>query len=141
MMHKTKKFIKNNKNALRIKKKKKEYSIQYNSTEYLLLCNDFPGSSIGKESTYNVGEPSSIPGSGRSPGEGIGYPLQHGWASLVAQMVRNTSAIWETWVQSPGWENPLEKGMATHSSIVAWKILMERKAWWAAVHGARKSQT
>ena len=112
-----------------------------------ILCNElqspmgFPGSSAGKESTCNAGDPGLIPGSGRSPGEGIGYPLQHGWASLVAQMVRNTSAIWETWVQSPGWENPLEKGMATHSSIVAWKILMERKAWWAAVHGARKSQT
>ena len=110
MMHKTKKFIKNNKNALIIKKKKRILQ---------LLCNDFPGSSVGKESTCNVGESSSIPGSGRSPGEGIGYPFQHGWASLVVQMVRNASAMWETWVQSLVWENPLEKGMATHSSIVA----------------------
>ena len=122
-------------------KKKKEYSIQYNSIECLLLCNDFPGSSVGKESTCNAGEPSSFPGSGRSPGEGVGYPLQHAWASLVAQMVKNASAMWETWVLSLGWEDPLEKGMATHSSIVVWKILMERKAWWAAVHGVRKSQT
>ena len=50
----------------------------------------------------NAGDPSSIPGSGRSPGEGIGYPLQYCWASLVAQLVKNPPAVWETWVQSLG---------------------------------------
>ena len=63
-----------------------------------------------------------IPGSVRSPGEGIGYPLQYLWASLVAQMVKNLPAMWETWVQSQGWEDPLEEGMATHSIILAWRI-------------------
>ena len=53
--------------------------------------------------------------SGRSPGEAIGYPLQYPWASLVAQLVKNPSAMWETWVRSLGWEDPLEKGKATHS--------------------------
>ena len=59
----------------------------------------FPGSSASKESTCNAEDPSSIPGSGRSPGEGIGYPLQYSWASLVAQMVKNPPAMWETWVE------------------------------------------
>jgi len=55
----------------------------------------------------------------RSSGEGIGYPLQYSWTSLVAQTVRNTSAMREIWVQSLSWEDPLEEGMATHSSILA----------------------
>ena len=63
-----------------------------------------------------------IPGSGSSPGKGIGYPLQYSWASLVAQTGKNPSAMQETWLQSLGWEDPLEEGMATHSSILAWKI-------------------
>ena len=63
-----------------------------------------------------------IPGSGRSAKEGIGYSLQYSWASLVAQLVKNPPAIWESWVQSLGWEDPLEKGKATYSSIVAWRI-------------------
>ena len=62
-------------------------------------------------------------------------------ASLVAQMVKNPPAMWETWVQSLGWEDTLEEGMATHSRILAWRILMGRGAWWATVHGATKSQT
>ena len=66
--------------------------------------------------------PSLIPGSGRSAKEGIGYSLQYSWASLVAQLVKNPPAIWESWVQSLGWEDPLEKGKATYSSIVAWRI-------------------
>ena len=84
----------------------------------------FPDSSVGKESTCNAGDPSLIPGSGRSPREGIGYPLQYSWASLVAQLVRNPPAIWKTWDRSLGWEDkiPLEKGKATHSSILAWRI-------------------
>ena len=82
----------------------------------------FPGSSAGKESACNAGDPSSIPGLGRSPGEGIGYLLQYSWTSSVAQMVKNLPAVQETWVQSLGWEDPLEEGMATHSSILAWRI-------------------
>jgi len=81
----------------------------------------FPGSSVGKESACNAGDPGSIPGSGRSAGEGIGYLLQYSWASLVAQLVENQSAMWETWIQSLGWEDPLEKGKATHSGILAWR--------------------
>ena len=77
-----------------------------------------PGSSAGKESAYNPGDPGSIPWLGRSAGEGIGYPLQYSWASLVAQLVKNLPAMWETWVQSLGWEDSLEKGKATHSSIL-----------------------
>ena len=57
----------------------------------------FPGSSVGKESACNAGDPGSIPGSGRSPGEGMGYPLQCSWASLVAQLVKNLPAVHETW--------------------------------------------
>ena len=75
--------------------------------------------------------PGSIPGSGGSAGEGIGYPLQYSWAFLVAQMVKNPPAMWETWVRSLGWEDPLEEGLATHSSILAWSIPMDRGAWWA----------
>ena len=63
-----------------------------------------------------------IPESGRSPGEGIGYPLQYFWASIVAQLVKNPPAIWETWVLSLDWEDPVEKGKATHSSVLAWRI-------------------
>ena len=80
------------------------------------------GSSPGKESACNVGDPGSIPGLGRSTEEGIGYPLQYSWASLVAQTVKNLPAVQEIWVRSLGWEDPLEKEMATHSSILAWKI-------------------
>ena len=75
----------------------------------------FPGNSVGKESSCNAGDPGLIR-------EGIGYPLQYSWASLVAQLVKNPPAIRETWVQSLGWEDPLEKGKATHSSILAWRI-------------------
>ena len=117
-------------------KKKKEYSIQYNSIECLLLCNDFPGSSVGKESTCNAGEPSSFPGSGRSPGEGVGYPLQHAWASLVAQMVKNASAMWETWVLSLGWEDPLEKGNGYPLQCSGLENSMN-----CIVHGVAKSRT
>ena len=80
---------------------------------------DFPDSSVGKESAGNAGDPSSIPGSGRPAGEGIGYPLQYSWASLVIQLVKNPPAMRETWVQSLAWEDPLQKGKATHSSILA----------------------
>ena len=82
----------------------------------------FPGSSAAKESACNAGDPSLIPGSGRSAGEGIVYPLQDSWASLVAQTIKNMPAMQETWVQYLGWEEPLEKKTATHSSILAWRI-------------------
>ena len=74
----------------------------------------FPGSSAAKESTCSAGDPSSIPGLGSSPGEGIGYPHQYLWAPLVAQMVKNLPAMPETWVRSLGWEDPLEAGKATN---------------------------
>ena len=64
-----------------------------------------------------------IPGLGRSAGDGKDYPLQYSWSSLVAQLVKNLPVMQETWVRSLGWEDPLEKGMATHSSILAWSIL------------------
>ena len=64
----------------------------------------FPDSSVGKESTCSAGDPNLIPGLGRSPGEGIGYPLQYSWASFVVQLVKNPPAMWEIWVQSLGWE-------------------------------------
>ena len=82
----------------------------------------FPGGSVGKESTCNAGDPGSIPGSGRSPGEGPGYPLQYSWASLAAQLVKNSPAMWESCVRSLGWEDPLEKDTAIHSNILAWRI-------------------
>ena len=74
------------------------------------------------KNTCNAENPGSIPGSGRSTGEGIGYPLQYSWASLVAQLVKNLPAMWETCVRSLGQEDPLEKEKATHSSILAWRI-------------------
>ena len=86
------------------------------------MVDGFPASSVGKESACNAGDPGSIPGLERSPGEGIGYPLQYSRACLVAQLVKNPSAVQETWVQSLGWEDPLEKGKATHPSILAWRI-------------------
>ena len=97
---------------------------------------DFPDSSVGKESACNAGDPSSIPGSGRLAREGIGFPLQYSWASLVIQLVKNPPAMRETWVQSLAWEDPLEKGKATHSSILAWRI-----PWTVLVHGVTKSRT
>ena len=83
----------------------------------------FPGSSVGKEPACNAEGPGSIPGLGTSAREGIGYPLQYSWGSLVAQLGQNSPAMPETWVRSLGWEDPLEKGKATHSSILAWRIL------------------
>ena len=82
----------------------------------------FPDSSVGKESSCNAGDPGSISGSGRSAGEGIGYPLQYSWASLVAQLVKNPPTMWETGVRSMVWEDTLQKGKATHPSILAWRI-------------------
>ena len=78
----------------------------------------FLGSSAGKESACKAGNP----GSGRMAGEGIGYPFRYSWASLVAQLVKDLPATWETWVWSMIGEDPLEKGKVTHSSILAWKF-------------------
>ena len=80
------------------------------------------GSSGGKESACKVRGLGSIPGLGRSTAEGIGYPLQYSWVSLMAQLVNNLPAMWDTWVRSLDWEDPLEKGTATHSSILAYRI-------------------
>ena len=63
------------------------------------------------------------------------------WASPVAQLVKNLPGMRETWAQSLGWEDPQEEGMATHSSILAWRIPMDRGTWWATVHGVAKSWT
>ena len=79
-------------------------------------------SSVGKESACNAGDPGLIPGLGRSAGEGISYPLQYTWSSFVTQLVKNLPAVWETWVWSLGWEDPLEKAKATHPSILSWRI-------------------
>ena len=87
----------------------------------------FPGSSADKESTCNGGDPRSIPGSGRSPGEGIGYSLHYSWDSLVTQMVKNLPVTQETWVQSLGWEHPLQYSGLENS--------MDRGAWQATVNG------
>ena len=96
----------------------------------------FPCSSVGKESACNAGDPGLIPGLGRSPGEGKGYPLQYSWASLVAQLVKNLPAMWETWIRSLGWEDPLEKGKAIHSSNSGLENSMD-----CIVHGVAKSWT
>ena len=87
----------------------------------MIFCQT-PCSSAGKESACNAGDPGLFPGSGGSAEEGIGYSLQYSWTSLVAQQVKNLHAMWETWVWAQGWEDPLEKGKTTHSSILAWKI-------------------
>ena len=78
-----------------------------------------------------------MPGSGRSPREGIGYPVQYSWASLVAQLVKNPPAVWETWVLSLGWKDPLAKGKATHTSILAWRIPWTLYSSW----GRKESDT
>ena len=106
---------------------------KWNHITYAILCLasfrwSFPDSSAGKESTCNAGDPGSIPGSGRSTREGIGYPLHYPtpvyftWSSLLAQLVKNLPAMREIWIWTLGWEDPLEKGTANHSSILAWKI-------------------
>ena len=98
-------------------------SLDYCTLAILLVCTmGFPHSSDGKESTCDEEGPGSIPGSGRSTGERTGYPLQYSWASLVVRLIKNPPATWENWLQSLGWEDLLEKGKATRSSILAWRI-------------------
>ena len=78
-----------------------------------------PDSSVAKESACNAGDPGLISGSGRSSGEERGFLLQYSWASLVAQLVKNLPAMWETWAQSLSWDDPMEKGKATPSSSLS----------------------
>ena len=114
----------------------------YSLKEWVRSFDDeYLGNSAGKEFACNAGDPGSIPGSGSSSGEGRGYPVQYSWASLVAQMVKNLPAMQGTWVQPLGWEDSLEEGMATHSSVATWRIPKDRDAWRATVHGVTKSQT
>ena len=89
----------------------------------------------------SAGDAGLIPGLGRSLGEVIGFPFQNFWASLVAQMVKYPPAMQETWVQSLDWEDPWEDGVATHSSVLVWRIPKDRGAWWATAHGVTKSGT
>ena len=110
-----------------------------------------PGKNIGMGShsllqgillTQGLNPDSSlIPELGGSPGERISHPLKYPWASLVAQMVKNLPAMQKIWVPSLGWEGPLEEGVATHSSILAWRIPMDRRAWRATVRAVAKIQT
>ena len=97
---------------------------------------DFPGSSGGKESACNSGDPQFNPWVRKMPWRRDRLPT-----SLGAQMVKNSPAMREVWVQSLGWEDLLEEAMATHSSILAWRIPMDRGAWWVTVHGVVKSWT
>ena len=105
---------------------------------------DFSGDVVVKNLLASAGDGKDvglIPGFGRSPGEGIGSPLQCSWSFLVARMVKNPPSMWETWVRSLGWEDPLEEGMATHSSILAWRVPTDRGGWQAIAHGVTKSWT
>ena len=96
----------------------------------------FPDSSVGKESAYNAEDPCSIPGSGRSPGEWMDYPLQYSWASLVAQQVKDLPAMRETWIQSLGREDHLEKRLAYPLQYSGWENSMDY-----TVHGVAESDT
>ena len=104
----------------------------------MIYCWGFLGGLAGKESACNTGDPSLNPGLGSSHGEGIDYPLQYSWASLVAHKIKNVPAMWETWVRSLGWEDPLEENMATHSNILAWRIPMDSGAWWLQLVGYKE---
>ena len=118
----------------------------------------FQDSSVGRESACNAGDPGSISGSGRSSGEGPGYPLQYSWASLAAQLIKNLPPMQEISVRSLDWEDALEKAKATHSSVLAWRIPRKGMATYSrilawripwteetgglhTVHGVAKSQT
>ena len=101
----------------------------------------FLGSSADKESACNAGNPSSILGSGSSPGEGIGYPLQYSWASLVAQRLKHLPALWETWVQSLGQEDSTGEGNGNPLLYSCLENPMDGGTWWATVHGVTKSWT
>ena len=82
-----------------------------------------------------------IPGLGRSPGEGIGYLLQYFWAALVAQMVKNLTPVWETWVQSLCWEDPLEKGKVTIPVFLTGEFHGQRSLAGYSPWGPKESET
>ena len=103
---------------IKISKSNKQYRCRRNRIENWVEDHSI----VGKESTWNAGDPSLIPGSGRSPEERIIYPLKYSWASLVSQLETNLPATWQTWVWSLDCEDPLEKGKATHSNKLAWRI-------------------
>ena len=105
-------------------------TMSHTCTEIDYLGEFYSNSSADKEFACKSGDPGSIPGLGRSAGEGIGYPLQYSWASLVAQLVTNPPAMQETWVWSLGWEDPLETGKAAHSSVLAWRNLWTVQSIW-----------
>ena len=106
-----------------------------------LFSMGFSGGSVGKESAYKAGDLGSIPGLGRSRGEGIGYPLHYSWASLLTQLVKKPPAVWETWLRSLGWEDPLGEEMTTHSSVLAWRIpWTEEPGGLHTVHEVTKSR-
>ena len=114
-------------NDQRIDPKRRYSNCKYICTQHYICTQlSFPDSSVGKKSACNEEDPSSIPGPGGSTAEGIGYPLHYSWASLVVQLEKNPPAMQETWVCSLGWEDPLEKGKATHFSILAWKMGSQR---------------
>ena len=100
----------------------------------------FPGSSAGKESVCNAGDPSLIPALGRSPVEGIGFLLQYSWASLVAQMVTNLIIMWETW--SSPWVGKIHWKSNRYPLQYSYlKNSMDKGTWRATVYGVAKSQT
>ena len=105
-----------------------DLSILNHVLKSILLIKGFSDSSVGKQSACNAEDPGSIPGSGRSGKKGISYPLQYSWASLMAHLVKNLPAMQKTLVQSLGWKDSLEKEMATHSSILAWRIPTDKEA-------------
>ena len=101
----------------------------------------FPGGSAGKESACNAREPGSIPGSGRSPREGLGYRLQYSWASLVAQLVKSPPAMQGIWVLSLGWENPLRREQLPTRVFLPGEFHGQRSLAGYTVHGISKSWT
>ena len=102
-----------------------------------LIKTGYLGSSADKESTCNAGDPNLSPGSVRSPGEGIGYPLQYCWASLVAQRVKNLPAMWETWVPSLSLEDPWRRKSLPTSLFLPGKFHGQRRLV-AAVHAVSR---
>ena len=94
-----------------------------------LVSGSFPGGSDGKEAACNMGDLDSISALGRSPEDGNGNPLQYSWASLVAQMVKNLPATWETWIQSLRWEDPLKKAIGNPPQYSCLENSMDRGTW------------
>ena len=110
-------------------KNKNKTSLQLSGELLVIHLKGFPDSSVGKETSCSAGDPGSIPGLGRSPGEGMGFP----GGSDSKESACNVGGL--------GWEDPLEESMAAHSSIFAWRIPMDKQAWRATVHGVAKSWT